>query len=88
MAHLTPSHVQDLYARYGDLKIVDDIIRHRAADDPPTCILGYPRSNDSLVDYVDYTGAQLDIFVDNAAKHFTQVGLEPVRYLPAWVPAQ
>lgn len=78
MAHLTKEHVQHLYNTYGDLKVLDDIIRHRAADNPPAPILGYPRVENNPNDYEKLTGQQLDKFVDGAVKYFLASGLKPV----------
>ena len=81
MAHLTPERVQHFYDAFGQLRVLDDIIRHRAADDPPAPILGYPRIEDNVHDYERFTGLQLDQFVDTAAKYFIESGLKPVRRL-------
>ncbi len=78
MAHLSHERVQQLYREFGELKVLDDIIRHRAADDPPAPILGYARFKDSVDDYELFTGRQLDCFVDAAVKYFMKSGLEPV----------
>lgn len=79
MSHLSPEHVQQLYDTFGDLKVLDDIIRHRATDNPPVPILGYPRFAHSVKDYERFTGKQLDRFIDNAVKHFISLGFKPVR---------
>ena len=79
MAHLTEEHVQELYDTFGELKVLDDIIRYRAADDPPAPILGYPKSEDTVNEYENFTGKQLDQFVGGAAKYFLEEGLKPVR---------
>ncbi|KAI1097408.1 acetyl-CoA synthetase-like protein [Jackrogersella minutella] len=76
MAHLTREHVQHLYDTFGDLKVLDDIIRHRAADEPPVPILGYPRYDDSVDDYEQFNGLQLDRFVDAACKWYLKSGLK------------
>ncbi|KAK4186654.1 hypothetical protein QBC35DRAFT_257040 [Podospora australis] len=76
MAHLTADHLQHLYKTFGDLKVLDDIIRHRAADDPPSHILGYPRTDDSVDDYEHFTGKQLDAFIDGACKRYMSLGLK------------
>lgn len=78
MAHLSHERVQQLYQEFGELKVLDDIIRHRAADHPPLPILGYPRFKHSVVDYELFTGKQLDLFVDATVKYFIRSGLEPV----------
>ncbi|KAL7626079.1 hypothetical protein AAE478_002849 [Parahypoxylon ruwenzoriense] len=77
MAHLTEERVQHLYKTFGELNVVDDIIRHRATDEPPTHILGYPRTEDSIDDYEKFTGQHLDQLVDGAAKNFIKLGLKP-----------
>ena len=79
MAHLTEEHVQELYDTFGELRVLDDIIRHRAADDPPAPILGYPKSEDTVDEYENFTGKELDQFVDGAVKYFLESGLKPVR---------
>jgi hypothetical protein len=79
MAHLTPGHIRQLYDVYGELKVLDDIIRYRALDDPPTTILGYPKFDDRVDEYETFTGKQLDEFVDAAVHYFMHYGLRPVR---------
>lgn len=79
MAHLTEEHVQELYDTFGELRVLDDIIRHRAADDPPAPILGYPKSEDTVNEYENFTGKELDQFVDGAVKYLLESGLKPVR---------
>lgn len=79
MAHLTEEHVKELYDTLGELKVLDDIVRHRAADDPPVPILGYPQSEDTVNEYENFTGKELDQFVDGAVKYFLESGLKPVR---------
>lgn len=79
MSHLSPGHVQHLYETFGELKVLDDIVRHRAADDPPVPILGYPRFEYSVHDYEFFTGKQLDQFIDATVKHLISSGFTPVR---------
>ncbi len=79
MAHLTKEHVQELYDTFGELRVLDDIIRYRAGDDPPAPILGYPKSEDTVNEYEYFTGKELDQFVDGAVKYFLESGLKPVR---------
>lgn len=79
MAHLTEEHVRDLYDTFGELRVLDDIIRYRAADDPPAPILGYPKSEDTVNEYENFTGKELDQFIDGAVKYFLESGLKPVR---------
>ena len=79
MAHLTEEHVQELYDTLGELRVLDDIIRYRAADDPPASILGYPKSEDTVNEYESFTGKELDQFIDGAVKYFLESGLKSVR---------
>ncbi|KAI9790851.1 MAG: hypothetical protein M1835_000701 [Candelina submexicana] len=77
MAYLTKEHVQELYDTFGELRVLDDIIHYRAADDPPAPILGYPKSEDTVNEYENFTGKELDQFVDGAVKYFLKCGLRP-----------
>ncbi|KAI9745045.1 MAG: hypothetical protein M1818_001323 [Claussenomyces sp. TS43310] len=77
MSHLSQEHVQHLYDTFGELKVLDDIIRHRAADSPQLPILGYPRSHDSVDDYERFTGKQLHHFIDAAVKKLMSFGFKP-----------
>lgn len=79
MAHLTKEHVHELYDTFGELRVLDDILHYRAADDPPVPILGYPKSEDTVSEYESFTGKELDQLVDGAVKHFLESGLKPVR---------
>ncbi|KAM5436557.1 putative NRPS-like protein biosynthetic cluster [Microsporum ferrugineum] len=82
MAHLSQEHVQHLYRTFGELKVLDDIIRHRAADESQVPILGYPKFEHSVDDYERFTGKQLDLFVDAAAKEFILAGIKPNQQRP------
>ncbi|KAF3404524.1 Iterative polyketide synthase afoE [Talaromyces pinophilus] len=77
MSHLTKEYVQHLYERFGELRVLDDIIQHRATDNPPTPILGYPRNEDNVDDYEFFTGKELHQLVDGAVKYFLNSGLKP-----------
>ncbi|KAH8428587.1 uncharacterized protein LDX57_006283 [Aspergillus melleus] len=74
MAHLSQEHVKYLYEKFGELKVLDDIIRHRAADDPPAPILAYPRPG-TVADYEYFTGRDLDRLIDGAARRYLSLGL-------------
>ena len=78
MAHLSQEHVQHLYDTFGELKVLDDIVRHRAADVPAVPIIGYPRSEDSVSDYERFTGKDLDGFVNAACIRFLSLGFKAV----------
>ncbi|MBE3045549.1 hypothetical protein IMZ48_23985, partial [Candidatus Bathyarchaeota archaeon] len=51
MSHLTEDVLLDHSKRFGRLVVLDDIITNRAADNPPTQILGYPRQSGRVDDY-------------------------------------
>ncbi|PLB54581.1 acetyl-CoA synthetase-like protein [Aspergillus steynii IBT 23096] len=74
MSHLSQAHVKHLYEQFGELKVLDDIIRHRAADDPPAPILAYPRPN-TVADYEYFTGKDLDRLINGAALQYLSLGL-------------
>ena len=78
MSHLSQEYVQHLYDTFGELKVLDDIVRHRAADDPQVPILGYPRFHHSVDDYERFTGKQLDQFIDTAVKKLISSKFKPV----------
>ena len=78
MSYLSQERVQNLYDTFGDLKVLNDIIRHRAADNPQAPILGYPRFEYSVDDYERFSGQQLHQFVDATAKHLISSGFKPV----------
>lgn len=79
MANLTKEHAQKLYDTCGELRVLDDIVRYRAVDNPSAPILGYPRSEDTVNEYECFTGKELDQFVADAAKYFLESGLKSVR---------
>lgn len=78
MAHLTQEYVRHLYDTYGELKVLDDIVRHRSQDDPPKPILGYPKFEHSVNEYELFTGKKLDLLVENAARKLLEAGLRSV----------
>ena len=78
MSHLTEDFLLGLYKRYGGLGVLDDIITNRAADEPLTQILGYPRHSGRVDEYEYFTGKQLDRYIDGAVKRFMAQGILPV----------
>lgn len=78
MSHLSQEYIQHLSATFGELKVLDDIVRHRAADDFQVPILAYPRFEHNVDDYERFTGKQLDQFIDTAVKQFISSGFKPV----------
>ncbi|KAI0004734.1 acetyl-CoA synthetase-like protein [Xylariaceae sp. FL0662B] len=77
MAHLTKEHIQHLHETFGELRVLDDIISYRAADDPPVPILGYPKTADGVNNYEYFTGQQLDWFINGAVDYFIESGFKP-----------
>lgn len=61
-----------------DLIVTDDLLRLRAADKIQVPLLCFPKSERGTVDYEDFTGRDLDRFVDQAAKYYMKRGLQPV----------
>lgn len=61
-----------------DLIIFDDLLRLRAADKTQVPLLCFPRSERGSVDYDEFTGRDIDRFVDQAAKYYMRCKLHPV----------
>ena len=66
-----------------DMILADDLLRLRAADKTQIPLLRFPRSERDIVDYEDFTGKDIDRFVDHAAKYYIRCGLQPVGNPPA-----
>lgn len=62
----------------GEILILDDLIRQRAADSDQTPLLAFPKSETGITDYEKFTGQDLDRFIDQAAKYYVRCGLDPV----------
>ncbi|KZZ92898.1 hypothetical protein AAL_05930 [Moelleriella libera RCEF 2490] len=75
MAHLTKNCIDHTQSDFGELKVLDDVVRHRAGDDPPAPILGYPRTHDRVDDYEQFIGRQVDNFIDAAVRYHMRAGL-------------
>lgn len=61
-----------------DILLSDDLLRLRAADKTQIPLLCFPKSERGTVDYEDFTGRDIDRFVDQAAKYYLRCGLQPV----------
>lgn len=61
-----------------DLMIFDDLLRLRAADKTEVPLLCFPRSERGIVDYDEFTGRDIDRFVDHAVKYYLKCRLHPV----------
>ena len=64
-----------------DIMLLDDLLRLRAADKTQVPLLCLPKSEQDIVDYEEFTGKDIDRFVDQAAKYYMRCGLQPVSEL-------
>ena len=62
----------------GEMQILDDLLQLRAADKDQIPLLAFPKSERGVTDYEQFTGKDLDRFVDQTAKHYMRCGLKPV----------
>ncbi len=61
-----------------DIILSDDLLRLRAADKTQVPLLCFPKSERGTADYEEFTGRDIDRFVDQAAKYYLRCGLHPV----------
>ncbi|KAJ5777624.1 AMP-dependent synthetase/ligase [Penicillium odoratum] len=74
----TSSHISDsLTEKFGQLHVLDDLIRLRAADVVQHPILAYPSSDSDAASYNYYTGQQLDEMIDQAVTKLMEEGFRP-----------
>lgn len=73
-----PASTQDLIHRFGQLRMLDDLIRLRAADEMQVPILAYPSSEKDGFSYDYLTGQHLDRMVDDAVHALLDYGFKPV----------
>ncbi|CAG8948565.1 unnamed protein product [Penicillium salamii] len=67
--------VGSLTEKFGQLHVLDDIIRLRAADDVQTPILAYPVPNSNAASYEHFTGQQLNAKINQTAATLIGDGL-------------
>lgn len=72
-----PASTQDLIHRFGQLRMLDDLIRLRAADEMQVPILAYPSSEKDGFSYDYLTGQHLDRMVDDAVHALLDYGFKP-----------
>lgn len=70
-----------LIEKFGQLNVLDDLIRLRAADSMQCPILAYPSLDSDAALYNYYTGEQLDEMIDQAVSTLMEDGFRPVRAL-------
>ncbi|KAJ5108161.1 hypothetical protein N7456_004836 [Penicillium angulare] len=69
--------VDPLVLKFGQLNILDDLIRLRAADAVQHPILAYPSSGDHTAFYESYTGQDLDELIDQTVVTLIDHGFKP-----------
>ncbi|KAI5296257.1 hypothetical protein KEM55_005876, partial [Ascosphaera atra] len=76
MPAITKEYIESLSAKYGALKVLDDVIQYRKLDKDQGPILAYPRGK-SAADYEYFTAQELDRMIDGDVKRFQSFGLGP-----------
>lgn len=75
-----------LIQQFGQLHVLDDLIRLRAADVIQHPILAYPTSEKDAASYAYYTGQDLDEMIDQTVAVLMNDGFQPVRLsTPAFI---
>lgn len=78
-APATSSRTTDpLIQKFGQLHVLDDLIRLRAADAVQDPILAYPNSDKDAASYSYYTGQDLDEMIDHTLAVLLNHGFQPV----------
>lgn len=72
------SSIDPLVQKFGQLNVLDDLIRLRAADAIQYPILAYPRSENDAASYDYFTGQDLDELIDQAVTILIDDGFKPV----------
>lgn len=68
-----------LIEKFGQLHVLDDLIRLRVADFIQYPILAYPESEKDAASYTYYTGRDLDTMIDQTVTVLMNDGFQPVR---------
>lgn len=80
---LQDRHSDDVASSFGNIRVLDDLIRQRAADTNQLPILAYPRPSDDGPSYDYFSGRDLDRMIETSAHALVESGLKPVG---AWSP--
>lgn len=64
--------------KFGQLHVLDDLIRLRASDIIQDPILAYPNSEKDAASYTFYTGQDLDEMINDAVTVLINYGFQPV----------
>ena len=67
-----------LIQNYGQLNVLDDLIRLRAGDFIQKPILAYPSLENDATSYTYYNGQDLDEMIDQVASLLISNGFQPV----------
>lgn len=67
-----------LIEKFGQLHVLDDLIRLRAADFVQHPVLAYPKSDQDAASYTYYTGRDLDAMIDQTVTGLINDGFQPV----------
>lgn len=67
-----------LIREFGQLRVLDDLIRLRAGDVIQRPILAYPSSDKDAASYRYYTGQDLDDMIDQTVTVLMNDGFQPV----------
>ncbi|CAG8937814.1 unnamed protein product [Penicillium salamii] len=73
------SAVNPLVQEFGNLQVLDDLIRLRAADTIQHSILAYPHSETDPASYDYYSGHDLDVLVDQAVMVLMEDGFKQIK---------
>jgi hypothetical protein len=75
------STTDPLVQKFGQLHVVDDLIRLRASDMVQRPILAYPSSDQNAASFAYYTGQDLDEMINQAVNVLMNDGFQPVSAL-------
>lgn len=64
--------------REEDIIVLDGLLRLRAIGKTHVPLLCFPNTERSIIDYEEFSGRDIDRFVDQAAKYFMKCDLQPV----------
>ncbi|KAJ5585606.1 AMP-dependent synthetase/ligase, partial [Penicillium hispanicum] len=71
------STTDPLIQKFGQLHVLDDLVRLRAADVVQHPILAYPRTDQDAASFTDYTGQDLDEMIDQVVTVLLNDGFQP-----------
>ncbi|KAL9602180.1 MAG: hypothetical protein Q9219_002044 [cf. Caloplaca sp. 3 TL-2023] len=64
----------------GEFLLIDDLFKARAKDKIQKPLIAFPKSERGVSDFEFFNGRDLDRFIENAARHYGQVGLRVTEY--------